>query len=88
LGSTVIHHVTGTVTEIEDEVTFADPALGISCVYGGGAGVDIGRLVGGTTATLPVKASLPKISGGFACASPAEWSGKYTVTTPDTLVVD
>jgi len=84
----VIHHVSGTVTEFEDEVTFADPALGTSCVYGGGAGVDLGTLKGGTTATLPVSASLTKISGGFLCANPASWSGKYTVTTPDTLLVD
>jgi len=77
----------GEVKAIGSEVTVA--ALGTSCVYGGGPspGTKLGTLTGGTTATLSVKAGLPKISGGFACASPAEWTGKYSVTTPDTLLL-
>jgi len=77
----------GEVKLIGSEVTIS--AQGTTCVYGGGAspGTKIGTLTGGTTATLPVKAQLPKISGGFACADPAEWTGKYSITTPDTLLL-
>ena len=76
----------GAVTGKESEVTVS--TLGTSCVYGTGAGTSLGTLKGGTTASLQISASLNKISGGFLCANPASWSGKYTVTTPDTLVVD
>ena len=78
---------TGEVKSIGSEVTVS--ALGTSCVYGGGAspGTKLGTLTGGTTASLSVKAQLPKISGGFACSNPAEWTGKYSVTSPDTLLL-
>jgi hypothetical protein len=76
----------GAVTGSGSEVTVS--ALGTSCVYGTGAGTSLGTLKGGTPASLTINASLPKISGGFACASPAGWSGKYTVTQPTTLLVD
>jgi hypothetical protein len=76
----------GSVKAVGGEVTVS--ALGTSCVYGGGTGTTLGTLTGGTTAKLTIKAQLPKISGGFLCASPAEWTGNYSVTTPDTLLVD
>jgi hypothetical protein len=76
----------GSVKAIGSEVTVS--ALGTSCVYGGGTGTTLGTLTGGTTAKLAIKAQLTKVSGGFLCASPAEWTGNYSVTTPDTLLVD
>lgn len=76
----------GEVRAIGSEVTVS--TLGTSCVYGGGTGTKLGSLTGGKPAKLTVAASLPKISGGFLCANPASWTGKYSVTTPDTLLVD
>lgn len=67
---------------------FTVSTLGTSCVYGVGAGTSVGTMAGGNPATLTVSASLPKVSGGFLCASPASWSGKYTVTTPRPLLID
>jgi hypothetical protein len=37
---------------------------------------------------MAINANLPLISGGLACANPANWSGGYTVTKPTTLLVD
>jgi hypothetical protein len=62
--------------------------IGISCVYGGGAGTKIGTMKGGTTASMQIEASLPKQEGGFLCAANAKWTGKYTVTAPDTLILE
>jgi hypothetical protein len=76
----------GTVTGIGNEITIS--TLGTSCVYGFASGTKLGTLTGGTTASLQMSASIPKIAGGFLCANPASWTGKYTVTTPDTLLVD
>jgi hypothetical protein len=58
-----------------------------SCVYGTSTGTTLGTLTGGTPATMNVKASLTRISGGFLCASPATWTATYTVTKPTTLFV-
>jgi len=73
------------------EVTVS--ALGTSCVYGLGAGTALGTAtntsVGGVDkVTLAIKASLSKISGGFACANPASWTANYIVTTPTSSFVD
>ena len=68
-------------------------ALGTSCVYGFGAGTSLGTAtnttVGGVDkVTLAIKASLGKISGGFACANPATFTGNFIVTTPTSSFVD
>jgi hypothetical protein len=79
----------GVVTAKENEVTVEE--LGISCVYGGGTGTKLGTLEGGAgkTAVLNVSTTeLPKISGGIFCASKGTWTAKYTVTTPDEIIVD
>lgn len=80
----------GEVRGSGSEVTTS--VLGTSCVYGTGAGTKIGTATGSTSATsdasLTISASLPKISGGFACANPASWSGTYTVTSPTPLYID
>lgn len=77
----------GEVTAKENEVTVRK--IGVSCIYGGGAGgTVVGTLTGGTTATLTISAELPKQAGsGGLCAAKAAWSGKYKVTSPDTLLV-
>jgi hypothetical protein len=69
------------------EVTVS--ALGTSCIYGTiVSGTRLGTLSGGTPASLKVSASIPKLSGGFLCASPGSWTGAFTVTSPFTLLVD
>lgn len=76
----------GRVIASENEFTVFD--LGVSCVYGGSTGTAIGTLTGGTPATLVVNTSeLPKIAGGFLCASTATWTASFVVTTPSTLLV-
>src|SRR5215211_2682634 len=69
----------GEVIASNNEVTVFD--LGVSCVYGGSTGTNIGTLTGGTPATMDINTTeLPKISGGFLCASKGTWTGTYTVT--------
>jgi len=73
------------------EVTTA--VFGTSCVYGLGAGTALGTAtnttVGGVDrVTLKINAKLPKISGGFLCASPATWTAGYNVTSPTPSFVD
>jgi hypothetical protein len=77
----------GALTVIGGEVTIFD--LGVSCVYGGGTGTKLGTLKGGTPAVLEAATTeTPKISGGFLCASKGTFTGRFTVTTPSTLLVD
>jgi hypothetical protein len=57
-------------------------------VYGFANGTALGTLKGGTPASLQISASLPKLSGGFACPSSVAWSGKYAITKPTTVLVD
>lgn len=87
--STVGDH-DGTLFGSESEVTVS--LLGTSCVYGTSTGTHLGTLTGKTAgegdAILHLEASLPRISGGFACANPASWTGTYTVTSPTPLWVD
>ncbi len=94
-GSLEIHHISGgtsgTVTGSGSEVTI-NGIFGTSCVYGTGAGTDLGTLVGATGphshATLAINTSVPRISGGFLCPSTAVWNANYTVTSPVGLVVE
>jgi hypothetical protein len=81
------HAVSGTGVE----VTVSQ--FGTSCVYGFGAGTALGGMtntvVGGVDKiTLDVGANLPKVSGGFLCASPASWTAGFIVTSPSTSFVD
>jgi hypothetical protein len=76
----------GTVALTGVEVTFS--YLGTSCVYGFGGGTSVGQLSGGSMASMTEEASVPKISGGFSCASPAKWKAPLTVTSPEPLYVE
>lgn len=76
----------GEVIDSGDQFTVSKS--GISCVYGGGTGTKFGTLKGGTPGSLVVSAELPKISGGFLCASKAKVSGTFALTTPSPVVVD
>ncbi len=93
-GALEIHYssnTNGTVTGSGSEVTI-NGIFGTSCVYGTGAGTDLGTLVGATGphahATLAINTSVPRVSGGFLCPSTAVWNANYTVTSPTGLVVE
>lgn len=74
----------GSVYLKEDLVTWEK--FGISCIYGGGTGTQIGTLEG---SALSIEAAMPKQSGSaFLCASTAEMTGEYAVTAPEELEVD
>jgi hypothetical protein len=77
------HAVSGTGVEVTTSV------LGTSCVYGLGAGTSLGTASNTASGvTLAIKAQLPRISGSFLCANPAEWTANYVVTSPANSVVD
>jgi hypothetical protein len=54
---------------------------GVSCVYGGGTGVHLGTLTGGSSPKFHVNASLLKQEGSFLCASSATLEGEYSITS-------
>jgi len=80
------------VSAIGVEVTTA--VGGVSCVYGFGTSSTLlgtatnTKVEGADRVTLAIKANLPKISGGFFCASPASWTANYVFTTPTTSFLD
>jgi len=78
------HAVSGTGTEVTTAVA------GTSCVYGLGAtATALGTASNSASGvTLAISAKLPKISGGFLCASPATWTASYLVTSPKSSVLD
>jgi hypothetical protein len=88
VGSLTIKKANTAVFATGSEVTVS--TLGTSCVYGGGTGTQLGSATnnGSGAVVLNVKANLPKISGGFLCANPAEWTGTYTVTSPSPSFID
>lgn len=71
----------GEVISSEDELTIFD--IGVSCIYGGATGTNMGTLTGGSPAVIDVSTTeWPKISGGFLCSSKATVTGTWVVTTP------
>lgn len=74
----------GTLTTKEAEVTI-NTIFG-TCVYGTGAALDMGTVVGGT-GSLNIDATVPKISGNFACPSNATLTAEYVATEPKTAWV-
>jgi hypothetical protein len=90
-GELEIHWISGTtngtVTGKNSEVTI-NGIFGSSCVYGTGAGTDLGVLNGGTPATIEINTIVPRISGGFLCPAEARWTAAYKVTNPGTLNVE
>jgi hypothetical protein len=91
-GTLTILKSTKAVTGTGVEVTTA--VAGVSCVYGLGAtATSLGNATntsvsGVDKVTLDVSAKLPKISGGFLCASPASWTANYVVTNPTSSFLD
>jgi hypothetical protein len=74
-----------TVTGTGVEVTIA--VFGTSCVYGFGGGTHLGTATNTTVSgvdivTTDTSANVPKITGGFLCASPARFTGSSVITSP------
>ena len=81
----------GTLTSTGAEITIHGP-FGINCLYKTNA-TDIGTLTGsGTTkatAKLDIDSSLiPRTGDSAFCGANGEWTGSYTVNTPDYLDVE
>jgi hypothetical protein len=82
------HAVSGTGTE------WTTAVAGVSCVYGFGStatslGTATNTVVAGVDiVTTDTSAKLPKISGGFLCASPASMTGNWVITSPATSFLD
>jgi hypothetical protein len=91
-GTLTISHIAattnGTVTSDAAEVTIS--VFGVSCVYGTGAGKDLGTLVGSTTktATLNINVIVNEVGSQFLCPDTAKWVANYQVTSPDPLHVE
>jgi hypothetical protein len=70
---------TNTVTATKAEVTVS--ILGVSCIYGPGAGaISLGDLTVGEPAVLDISTVVNKTGGSFICPSTAGWSANYQIT--------
>ncbi len=59
-----------------------------TCVYGSGEALDIGKITGGSPATVKTeKAVVPKISGNAACSAHYVWNAQFTITSPAPLFI-
>ncbi|HEX5988908.1 MAG TPA: hypothetical protein VFY75_01675 [Solirubrobacterales bacterium] len=81
----------GTLKSTGAKVTIHGP-FGINCLYETN-NTDVGSLTGSTTtkgtAKLDIDSSLiPRTGDSIFCGSFGEWTGSYTVTTPDEADID
>jgi len=85
-GSLQIHHTSGNKGNLVVEGTEVEVAIGsTSCVYGGKITTGL-TVTGGSPASMVAnEASIPKLAGGFLCASPAKWTAHYKITQPNPL---
>ncbi len=76
----------GTLSGTGQQVTVV--YLGFHCIFSTN-NTKLGTVTGGTTATLDIEATIPRTGGssGAFCGSTAQWTGSYSVSTPDTLNV-
>jgi len=90
-GNLSIHHIAGTdngtLTLTGGYEVTINTIFG-TCVFGSGEALDMGKITGGSPATINTeKAVLPKISGNAACPSHGVSSAQFTVTSPSSLYV-
>jgi hypothetical protein len=79
----------GTVTSNGTEITTSCffPGIGKDhCIYRT-ENTDLGTIVGGSPATLEVKAFTPTVPTGLFCSEGLTWEGTYTVTGPSPLYI-
>lgn len=85
-GRRQIHYIegthNGTDTGMESEITVRCPVFGVDCVYGTGAGTDLGVFQGGKGGFEAESVTVPRISGSTFCAKEAQATANYEVTTP------
>jgi len=64
--------------------------IGTTCWYDiPGSGPQGGiSLTGGSNPTMTLNSKIPKLAGGFLCASPAQLTGQYTISTPKPLYIE
>ena len=76
----------GTLSGTGQQVTVV--YLGFHCIFSTN-NTKLGTVTGGTTATLDIEATIPRTGGnsGAFCGTTAQWTGSYSVSTPDTLKV-
>ena len=95
VGELEIHYVTekgetrGKPTARKVALTI-DTILG-HCIYGTGAGIDLGTVTGSPTeaegATIDIATSLPKKEGAAFCPADLLWESTYRITSPIPLYV-
>ena len=89
-GELEVHQISGTdngtVTATGFKVTVV--TAGVSCVYGAGAGIDLGILTGGPNADLDLEAVVQKQSGSFLCPSDQVWEGGGTLTNHNAIYIE
>jgi hypothetical protein len=73
----------GTLTSKNAEVSIT--MFGFNCIYGTGAGLDIGEVTPGQHGTLDISASIPRVGGSFFCGATGNWTGKYKILTPTNI---
>lgn len=56
-----------------------------TCVYGTPLETDLGRILGGETATAVINGVLHKVSG--LCPSEVRWTGTYNIVEPKPLYI-
>lgn len=79
----------GTVTSSGTEMTTRCFYVGLGflhCIYRTES-TPLGTIVGGSPATLEVKASIPKVATDFFCSEELTWEGTYSLTEPSALYV-
>jgi hypothetical protein len=73
----------GTLTSKGAEISVT--MFGFNCIYGTGAGRDIGEVTPGEHGTLDIKAEFPRVGGSFFCGASWNWTGSYKFTTPTNM---
>ena len=86
VGNLEVHHIAGTdngtLTATGGIEVTINTIFG-SCVFGTGEALDVGKITGGSPATINTeKAVVPKISGNAACPTHGVWNAQFTLTEP------
>lgn len=61
--------------------------LGVTCTYGFGEGILLGRIEVGAPAEHHISAAVKRVAGGFICPAFAVWESDYVITAPKPLFI-
>lgn len=79
----------GTVRARNYQITVNGLFVNESCIYGAGAGLQLGTLVGGSPATLSISTLVGRQPGGGPfCPAEARWTTAYKVDQPNPLFIE